>query len=247
MADKGIIFSAPMVRALHDGRKTQTRRLLSLRCYRGFSCFGPSDTDGFDWHFRRADKVWCDVSDDRLREMLPYAPGDRLYVREAWRVDAELDAVRANKLPTDTVVFPEADKRTCSDPLEILGVVGRLRPSMHQPRWASRLTLTVSDVRVQRVAEISEEDAFAEGVESNLWDMAPVARDYSVPEGWFVGWSMGVEPPNTSVDADQVNRQSFRTLWDSLHTKPGERWEDNPWIVAVSFECRRGNIDRIEA
>src|SRR5690606_34593004 len=122
------------------------------------------------------------------------------------------------------------------------GPEGKTRVSIFMPRWASRLTLTVTDVRVERLQDCSEEDAIAEGVETDLWDMAPVARDYSRPDGHFVGWDIGILPPNTSVDADRVGRESYRTLWDSINGAGA--WEANPWVVAVTFTVEQRNIDR---
>ena len=79
MKERGILFSAPMVRANRAGRKTQTRRLVSLRE------FGPSTTSGYDWTFRDKRALWNDISPARLMEMCPYGvPGDRLWVRETW-------------------------------------------------------------------------------------------------------------------------------------------------------------------
>ncbi|QUT07967.1 hypothetical protein KFK14_11580 [Sphingobium phenoxybenzoativorans] len=87
-------------------------------------------------------------------------------------------------------------------------------PSIHMPRWASRLTLTVSDLIEQRLWDITAEDAIEEGLErdGDRW------RVDSLPNHW---------------NEDPV--QVYRALWDSLHTKPGERWEDNPAIIAISF------------
>ena len=208
MADKGIIFSAAMVRALLDGRKTQTRRLLSLRGYRGFREFGPSDTAGYDWHFRRADACWCDVTEGRLRELLPYASGDRLYVRENFQMLSFGDYAPTKHWPAD-VRYAATDTLADSDK-DVRGYPWR--PCIHMPRFASRLWLEVTDVQVQRVAGISHADAKAEGVD---WQ-----ADY------------GLSP-----------REHFAALWNSLHGKPGERWEDSPWIVAVTFTVHHGNID----
>ena len=126
MSDHPIIFSGPMVRSLLDGRKTQTRRVLKPQ---------PQGEQP---------KNWTRANDKAVR----YAPGDRLYVREA-----------INKVSTPGDVVYRADFEAGGNDGAGLG----WRPSIHMPRWASRLTLTVTDVRVQRLQDISEEDARAEG------------------------------------------------------------------------------------
>lgn len=214
MSEKGIIFSAPMVRALLEGRKTQTRRLLGLRGFKGFSEFGPSDTPGYDWHFRRADKCWCDFRHADLP--LPYAAGDRLYVREAWSVRGRYtDVVEVGYRASATRAHTEFVEQW---PVAV-AVPGKGKwpewpkygPSIHMPRWASRLWLAVSDVRVQRLQDISEADTIAEGISADYLE------HIHGPDG-------------------------YRDLWNSLHTKPGTRWEDNPWIYAVTFTVHRGNL-----
>lgn len=161
MTDRPILFSAPMVRALLEGRKTQTRRLLKLSGHKQFSEFGPSDTPGYDWHFRRADGCWCDHRQSDLP--LPYAIGDRLWVREAWRTGNAYDDLSPAQLGGDEQILFEVDGTTirwgprCSEP-------GCYRHARFMPRWVSRLTLTVTDVRVQRLQDISEADCIAEGI-----------------------------------------------------------------------------------
>lgn len=184
MTDKPIIFSAPMVHAMLAGRKTQTRRLLKLptkthsggpiyerkdmggwaaTTIGGKGCF-TVDRDGNRVPAPERPAIWHQTTGTTMA--LPFAPGDRLYVREAWRIKHDLDCTA----PRDILPFqhrpiwfeadrdgPDYGKRTD---------FGRLRHGMHMPRWASRLTLTVTEVRVQRVQEISEEDARAEGFES---------------------------------------------------------------------------------
>tara|TARA_R110002072_G_scaffold38314_3_gene110876 strand:- start:401 stop:1078 length:678 start_codon:yes stop_codon:yes gene_type:complete len=222
-----------MVRALLAGRKTQTRRLLSLSKYRGMTKFGPSNTAGFDWHFRRADQCWCDIRDDRLRELLPHSAADRLYVREAWRphylgdgvwdldvsyaADGERRRIMDGEFEENDWSWPKAADR------------GNV-PSIHMPRWASRLTLTVTDVRVQRVQEIDGADAEAEGC---VWDSA---------DGHDVWYVPGAQTPRNGATAAEC----FSILWDSLHTKPGTRWDDNPWVYALTFDATMGNIGQIE-
>lgn len=146
MTDKGIIFSAPMVRALLAGTKTQTRRLLTLRGHRQFSEFGPSDTPGYDWHFRRGDGCWCDHTGENLP--LPYAPGDRLYVRES---------IFGGHPGCANVVYR-------ADQIHRM-VALTWTPSIHMPRRVSRLWLAVDEVRVQRLQDISAVDCIDEGID----------------------------------------------------------------------------------
>ena len=122
----------------------------------------------------------------------PYgAPGDRLWVRETWDTDGKTIAYRATT--------PE----TTTDPEPM-----RWRPSIHMPRWASRLTLAVTSVRVERVQEITEADARAEGIE-------PQRSDYS---------------------GEDSNSLQFRDLWDSINAARGYGWAVNPWVWVVEFE-----------
>jgi hypothetical protein len=185
-----IPFSGPMVLALLAGTKTQTRRVIT-----------PPLSEKAHSPFQGADGLWRwmtgDVSyrDDERR--CPCGqPGDRLWVRETWGL---LDIVSPCYRADDKSAVPAS---------------GRWRPSIHMPRWASRLTLEVTEVRVQLLQEISEEDAKAEGVE-------PIRE--RVANG--VNWSSA--------------REGFHHLWDSIN---GERaaWESNPWVWAVSFKVLRG-------
>lgn len=198
MSAKGIIFSAPMVRALLAGRKTQTRRLL---CNPEFYGCPTGDCP----HERQAE---CNAAMAALtpKEANGYAVGDRLYVREAWKTSARYDGTSPRDLAPDSPIYFVADDR--------LWPVARYRQGRHMPRWASRVWLEVSEVRVQRLHDISEEDARAEG-------LGPDPEDFygMDPRGWY------------------------RDLWNTLHTKPGQRWDDNPWIVAVSIDVHHCNVD----
>ncbi|RJL15297.1 hypothetical protein C9E82_05105 [Paracoccus siganidrum] len=219
MADRPILFSGPMVRAILDGRKSQTRRILNIRGHKSFSEFGPSDTPGYDWHFRDAHMRWHDLRDSRLRELLPYAPGDRLWVRETWTARMEHGwtiADARSRMYREEILY-KADGHDSID---------GWWPSIHMPREFSRLTLIVTDVRVQRLQDISEADALAEGVErdSDGW------RDYQMPTTQCCGNA----------------RDSFRTLWDSLNAGRGYGWDRNPWVAAVSFQAHRCNIDKMD-
>jgi hypothetical protein len=172
MADKPILFSAPMVRALLAGNKTQTRRLGAQK----------------------------------------HGIGDRLWVREAWRCHAEYDAIAPRDLPHGIDLQFVADS-------PLLPWDSRYRQAMHMPRWASRLTLTAADVRVQRLQDITDDDAMAEGV-------TPYA------EGWA---TEGLHWGPTAA-------QAYRWLWAGIS---GDQWDENPWVAAYTFTVARGNIDQI--
>ena len=205
MADKPIIFSAPMVRALLDGRKTQTRRVLKPQ---------PNMLNGG----RPLNDGRGSYSIEAGWKHLPCTRGDRLWVREAFRGSKDYDAYPPREWSHWPVHY-EADG--APDPRDEVGENGKLRSSIHMPRWASRLTLTVTDVRVQRLQEISGEDCLAEGVQCATCDAMKASACHG--RGCFA-----------SIDA-------YRTLWNSLHG-PGA-WEANPWVAAYSFTVQRGNID----
>jgi hypothetical protein len=190
MAERPILFSAPMVRAILAGTKTQTRRVMS---------------DRHRWHFIEAtgDLALC-----------PYGqPGDRLWVREAWSTLPMYDAVK----PSDMAPYYAGTIRYKADGHQS----GKLRPGMFMPRWASRITLEITGVRVERLQDISEEDAIAEGIEqmpcqvpnTRLW------RNYTPGNGW------------TSRVA--IPQNSFRSLWESING--ADSWNANPWVWVVEF------------
>jgi len=101
----------------------------------------------------------------------------------------------------------------------------KIRPSIHMPRWASRITLTVTDVRVQRLQDCSEADAKAEGI-----------------IGAGLIWGLGVEPPDPARAASPV--EAYARLWDIINGP--EAWDANPWVVALTFAVHLCNIDKME-
>jgi hypothetical protein len=232
MTDRPIIFSAPMVRGLlreadRPGTgKTQTRRIWKLptkgeyvrkdmggwepTINGGGACF-TLKRDGTRVPAPETIGIWNRTTGTCLDA--PYQIGDRLWVREAW---AQLDALTHNDPGTRALIdrgFYRADNSTND------GEIAKWRPSIHMPRWASRLTLTVTDVRVQRLHEISEEDAIAEGWQKH---------------------------PDRSTDPDvhrDAARDWFSDLWDLLHGKGA--WGANPFVVALTFTVAHGNIDAL--
>lgn len=167
-------------------------------------------------------------------------PGDRLYVREAVSCGGVFTDVvevryRAHERASHTEFVEQVSVASATSALPAFP---KYRPSIHMPRWASRLTLAVTGVRQEPLQSMEgqhprESDAIAEGVirihhgDGDYYHSA--FRDYPHPSNW-------------SDPAD-----AFRELWDSLHDKAGERWSDNPDVVALTFRVERGNIDRIAA
>lgn len=251
MADLPIPFSAPMVQALlreieNPGTgKTQTRRALNPQ-----PRIKPELCD-----YGRGRPYWAVFDGDEEAHKVPvrYGVGDRLYVREHWRSEAISDQYPPRDLMAGQVgLHFEADG-------EAPDWAGRHRQGMHMPRWASRITLLVTEVRVERLQDCSETDAIAEGViwqdptdEDRAW-----ARDYAEENGgdpsiqgvWIApgtrqGWGM------TQEDRDRPQwgptaAFAYRCLWDSINGTGA--WDSNPWVAAYTFRPILGNIDSIPA
>lgn len=186
MRDRPIIFSAPMVRAILSGAKTQTRRLVRPQPeYRHGVLFPQGSSTGY--------------SPSLLAGACPFGrPGDRLWVRE------QFACVRTQEM---RYVEYKADRSLSDFDGYDSPAGGRWRPSIHMPRWASRITLEITDVRVERLQDISEEDAKAEGV--SMPDGTPTPPDF---------WSY---------------RREFRLVWEQIHG--GGSWDANPFVWVVTF------------
>jgi hypothetical protein len=226
MADRPIIFSAPMVRALLDGRKTQTRRALNRQPI-GTPWFWTGDEvdpaptwfDGYE-----TGREPCGAADQEVNEpmRLGYAVSDRLWVREAWHAARSLNWTPPRDIPRDADIEHAATSRNYAE----IGLKGKLRPAMFLPRWASRITLIVTDVRVQRLQEISEADAIAEGISP-------------LPDGRY---HCGYDDQGEITCKSPVT--AFGWVWNGINGKrPGCHWQDNPWVAAITFDTHHCNID----
>ena len=210
MTERPILFSAPMVQAILDGRKTMTRRVVKLPGW-AQECNEDNEfeLDGNPpWPHAIARKTGC------LAPLTsPYGqPGDRLWVREAWRVGALSDNLPPRDInPKTNTVFYEADGNAPE-------WVGRYRPPMFMPRWASRITLEITAVRVERLNEISEQDAVAEGI-------AIRRSAYGIFE---------CQLPDGKTHFDDSATDLFRKLWESING-PGS-WAINPWVWAMELK-----------
>lgn len=216
MKYRPILFSGPMVRALLDGSKTQTRRVVKPQfAHDAIPCeMGATNERGHQIS-GHSGVWWCDAEGNHENAVrCPYGqPGDRLWVREAWSDECDPHWVmyRADH---------RAERRSggelfdaCSaDELRLLHT---WKPSIHMPRWASRITLEVTGVRVERVQDISEADAMAEG--------CGMLKPYS--DHW---------------QHRDVAKEEYRCLWETLHPRMGETWGHNPWVWVVEFKRVEG-------
>lgn len=211
MKEHPILFSAPMVRAILDGRKTVTRRVVK-----------PQPVAGVRYPSVVATPRHNGLEDGHGRELRSRfgMPGDRLWVRETWAPQPGKEytltqpVYEGGKDP-DKLCY-RADEQPLSAGEDALCYgVSVWRPSIHMPRWASRLQLDVVSVRLERLQEITEGDAFAEGVEANPYVMAD-----------------GTVDDMMSISAIA----NFAELWESINGKrPGCAWFDNPWVWRVEF------------
>lgn len=218
MKERPILFSAAMVCALLDGSKTQTRRVVKITHKNPglAACLAPP------------------IGEPRpgtAAELCPYGqPGQRLWVRETWYCDhfevqkgPYLEVPEAREL----LVYRADNER----PYEAEQPVWR--PSIHMPRWASRILLEIVSVRVERLSDCSEADAKAEGVAPN-W-IGPLDKGPNGLGG--AGWSGDDYRHYTNgADGDPAYsaRESFESLWESINGAGS--WAVNPWVWVIEFK-----------
>jgi hypothetical protein len=207
--ERPIIFSAPMVRAILAGKKTQTRRALrhQIEAPATLRMSGPRQCEIVNEHGVRIPGFAC-----------PYGqPGDRLWVRETWQgplFDHEQwDDYHANngRFETPKHCVYAADGGPAPEFVnEDDEIVQRWRPSIHMPRWASRITLEIVDVRIERLHDISGPDCWREGIH----EIRNAGDQYGELRGSVV--------------------EDFRALWESINGRGS--WDDSPWVWALTFK-----------
>ncbi len=203
MKERPILFSGEMVRAILDGRKTMTRRIVTPQFSQKWGCGCPNKST---FTLMNGDQEWKDafaVHVDRLTPtghwqwvFCPYGkPGDRLWVRETW-AQVGMPGTLSGYI------------RYKADEQNAVGAYGaqKWKPSIFMPRWASRITLEITGVRVERLQDISEENAEAEGCTGDH-----------------------------RADRDLDAAQEFRSLWDSINGKRAS-WTSNPWVWVIEFK-----------
>ncbi len=216
MIERPILFSGPMVRAILEGRKTVTRRAVKGG---QVPAIDPSATvDDMRWsaigqrHPRYGFCVFGSTEEECARALglfgiCPYGkPGDQLWVREAWSADAQVDAVAPRDLSQGEPIMYPADGAIRQTGCAMISQ-GKGRPSIHMPRWVSRILLEVTAVRVERLQDISEDQAMDEGVTTGACKMSR---------------------------ANRMGRDAFAELWASINGE--ESWHSNPWVWVVEFK-----------
>lgn len=232
MKERPILFSGEMVRAILDGRKTQTRRVVkpqppaecSIHYMLGKESWLPPEKQSpirhtwEAWHGplfqNRPEKYLCGVHDVTS----PYGGvGDRLWVREnGWEPCAPSIGQIAAGADTWPRYEYDADGVTEANAEDFKAWGWKRRPSIHMPRWASRITLEITGVRVERLQTISEDDAVAEG-----------------------------RPRHTKPPESISTVEMFATSWNRLNEKRGYGWDANPWVWVLEF--RRVDVAAVVA
>ncbi|RXY24855.1 hypothetical protein DD573_19115 [Klebsiella pneumoniae] len=226
MKERGVIFNGEMVRAILHGRKTQTRRIVK-------------GTDGAvkfckEWDIN-GEEIFVVLGEKDHTGMNPVlgalscpfgAVGDRIWVREAFRV---------HSLATDvaTLAYKASERNSWAEQTHRVPVAvcnkpatpEKWTPSLHMPRWASRILLEITDVRVERLNAISEEDAEAEGIDMEALYGSQDCYDC------IADHNMTGRPTVTGA---------FKYLWESIYGEEG--WKSNPWVWVIEFKRVEGGV-----
>ncbi|WP_317451474.1 hypothetical protein [Pseudomonas azotoformans] len=223
-----MLFNGAMVRAILSGQKTVTRRLVKGNQIPSRS---KSDSPEHQWiavvqdHPRWGFAAFGATEQECAAELAMYGGcpygrrGDRLWVRETWAADAQVDEVAPRDLSQGEPIYYAADGAARQTGCAMIKP-GKGRPSIHMPRWVSRILLEITDVRVERLQDISEEQALAEGI-------IPHVRG---------GWHWHPHDPSNVDDWHQFGFKSPAFAFQDLWIGTGGDWDSNPWIWCVNFK-----------
>ena len=209
MKEHPIIFSTEMVKAILEGRTTMTRRVIKPQPH-------PTWTRKYENRPYDEDVTRGSVVSQGYLLSCPYGQvGDRLWVRETWAVHEYYNHRKPIDIPQGVTVecraLPELVRTDGNGHRKIReGERGKWRPSIHMPRWASRIDLDITDIRVERLQEINSDECLAEGILASCDD------------------GIGVQ----GMELDY----KFSKLWDSLNAKRGYSWESNPFVWCITFK-----------
>jgi hypothetical protein len=249
MKEHPILFSGEMVRAILEGRKTQTRRVVKwpkwiYDDYDKERCSEIINSNEYRSVVKRGN---CDGIVGRMN--CPYgAPGDVLYVRETWRGWVPDTTWMIRYKADDSVVQSDCDwdeGPQYNSPFD-LGLErepAKWRPSIFMPRWASRIQLRVVDVRVERLQKITDDDAKKEGCFFTDYgnrcfhpQPCPLPKkhpSHPIKNGWKA------YETTSSDECLGTPRMAFANLWNSINKKRGYGWDENPWVWVVEFEVSK--------
>lgn len=222
---KPIIFSTPMVQAILAGRKTQTRRVIKIN---GYPITSPTESlelteDGLIYHSVNSMSGYYKLS---------YQPSDILWVRETWQHLRIKKPHRAIPIDFNFIKYIyKADGEIANSD----GTPFKWRPSIHMPREAARIFLRVLNVRVERLQDISVQDAKNEGIRVHA-------------NGCVDGLAFGCYNGDDCV-YNRCKRpiEYFHELWDSINAKRGYGWNKNPWVWVYEFEkISKEEAERLE-
>ena len=221
---KPILFNTKMVRAILDGRKTQTRRPVKDQVDKdgmwGYAISTPKNSISF----RRKGKEWY--------YKLPYQPEDILYVRETFAVGEVDYGEEPDGRAVPYISQCEGENNIIPKEWAIRNDIGieevRWKPSIHMPKKLARIFLKVTDISVERVQEITPLDASKEGVDSILLD-----SDHPLYHKVYELYGKWDEEEQTMYAG---NVDVFATVWNEIYKEKGYGWEENPWVWVIEFE-----------
>lgn len=219
--ERPILFSAPMVRAILDGRKTQTRRIIKGDPVEVVHFIGADDKPKYDYY------GFCASHRNVINKHIqcPYGqPGDRLWVRETFF--ASTSKIAADPEPERPVSYKATHE----------GVPpSRWLPSIHMPRWASRIVLYVINIQVERLHDISEEDALAEGImRCTVGGVREYFENQEDMKAWPDDTPLFYDPDDDSDDALSFSaKEAYLRLWNRINGECAA--DENPWVWVIEF------------
>jgi len=218
MKERPIVMTGSSVRAILEDQKLQTRRVMKPQPYFSHD----------NWWFEKKGMVYALPNGKEfctpalgIWDVCPYGrAGDRLWVKETWRVVNTFDGLRPSEISSQFAegrtasVWYKYPVWMCNDKEYEKKFQGRWRSARFMPRWASRILLEITDIRVERVQDITEQDAIAEGFEKSYY----------------------YKPLSSSREVLNYARDSFGEGWDSINEKRGFGWDVNPWVWVIEFK-----------
>ena len=235
MKEHSILFSTQMVRAILDGAKTQTRRPIPVLPKQNQSIHHIEEIDKYCFVTKHENGKVSGMSEPFR---CPYKVGDRLWVRETWQgpllssQECDLDPEWFYNIEKYEDVAHCVYKADGGDTPEYTDQNDNIRqgwrPSIHMPRWASRLTLEIKAIRAEPLLDISDEDAIKEGIYKSI------GADFEIPYLLAMDWE-----GNEKVLTPGIARMDFTMEWRSIYPSGPKSWDMAPWVWVIDFEAVR--------